>query len=813
MIIGNIRLSLRHFTRQRLNTALHIVGLTGGMTVCLLIGLLLRYELSFDTYHDKADHTYRVISEWSDATKTSYHFSTPIPLAESLRAGLTGIENITLAHPFWSAVVEINSNKRFTEKNVLVAEPEILDIFNIEVIAGNGHDVLRNPYHALLTETTAKKFFGNEDPLGKTFRFNNEFTITVGGLIRDLPPNTHLPFSILLSFVADKEFLGMGPTDWGVIRGNSTFVVLPELSDIKQIEAQLKGIADENINSNPNLPKGIRCDFSLQPLKDIHFEPRYGGGGAWVQAVNTTWLLFFALIGVLVLVLACINFVNLSTAQALTRAKEVGVRKSVGAGRSQLIVQFLVESCMLASVAGILSIAVAQAFLPAMNTLLDKAIDFDLLKSPSLLGALLLTILLTGLLAGIYPAFVIARFNPAANLKPASATIQNIGSSMLRKALIVVQFTISIGLLIAVGFIAQQVSFLRNKNLGFDKDNIINVGIGNVAMTSAFATALNQIPQVKHFSFETGSPTDGEHWGAMISLTDRNDPGRVLPSLILADDQFCTLYDLKLLAGRLPLASDTNYISRSVPKAEQIMKVVVNEKLIKELGFKSTDASLGKHFWISMGSEDAEIIGVVSDFNTNSLHNPMTATIIMQLPEVYKEVGISLEANSDIPLAIASIERAWKTIYTGEVFEVKFLDRSIDSFYKAETRLYTLFKIFSALAMCISCLGLWGLAAFTVQHRTKEIGIRKVLGASVKAIAMLLSKDFISMVAIALALATPLVYYFITKWLQNFAYRIDVGWEVFVIAGIVSIAIALITVSAHTLKAALGNPLDSLRNE
>src|SRR5258708_1940135 len=383
---------------------------------------------------------------------------------------------------------------------------------------------------------------------------------------------------------------------------------------------------------------------------------------------------------------------------------------------------------MLASVAGILSIAVAQAFLPAMNTLLDKAIDFDLLKSPSLLVALLLTILLTGLLAGIYPAFVIARFNPGANLKPASATIQNIGSSMLRKALIVVQFTISIGLLIAVGFIAQQVRFLRNKNLGFDKDNIINVGIGNVAMTSAFATALNQIPQVKHFSFETGSPTDGEHWGAMISLTDRNDPGRVLPSLILADDQFCTLYDLKL-------------------------------------------------------------------------------------PEVYKEVGISIEANSDIPLAIASIERAWKTIYTGEVFEVRFLDQSIDSFYKAETRLYTLFKMFSALAMCISCLGLWGLAAFTVQHRTKEIGIRKVLGASVKAIAMLLSKDFISMVAIALALATPLVYYFITKWLQNFAYRIDVGWEVFVIAGIVSIAIALITVSAHTLKAALGNPLDSLRNE
>ena len=481
MIINNVRLSLRHLGRQKLNTALHIVGLTLGMSVCLLIGLL--YAIC-------------PICFVMILIKTQF-------VSQSLRTGITGLENITLAHPVSSSLVEINPQKRFLQKNILVAEPEILDIFNIEVIAGNGHDALRKPYYALLTETTAKKFFGKENPIGKTFRYKNEFNITVGGLIRDQPSNTHLPASMLLSFVADKRFLGMDADNWGMIRGNSTFVVLPELLDIKHLEAQLKGIADKNINSDPSLPKDIRCDFKLQPLQSIHFQPKYGGGGPWVQAVNTTWLWFFAMIGILVLVLACINFINLSTAQALTRAKEVGVRKSVGAGRFQLIAQFLMESCMLALIAGILSISVAQTCLPAMNTLLDKGIVFNLLQSPELLGALLVSILLTGLLAGLYPAWLIARFNPTANLKPGSMTTQNIGSSMLRKVLVVVQFTISIGLLIAVGLIAQQISYIRGKNLGFNKENVINLPIGNVARASAFAAALNQIPQVKHFSFAT----------------------------------------------------------------------------------------------------------------------------------------------------------------------------------------------------------------------------------------------------------------------------------------------------------------------
>jgi putative ABC transport system permease protein len=807
MIINNLRLTIRHLCRQKINTALHVIGLTLGMSVCLLIALLLRYEWSFDRYHHKADRIYRITSQYRDGSLNVQGSSTPLPLAQSLRSGVAGIENVTLAHPFTTAQIEITPGKQFIQKNIVAVDPEILNIFDIEVIAGNGHDALLRPYHALLTETTVKKFFGNEDPLGKTFLFNKKYNITVGGVVRDQPSNTSLPFSILLSFVDNKEFLGVDPDNWLMTPGNVTFVLLPKQPDIRHFEAQLKGIADKNINADPGLPKGIRGDLHLQPLKNIHFEPKYGGG-PWVEAVNTTWLGILALTGILVLALACINFVNLSTAQALTRAKEVGVLKSIGASRFQLIGQFLTESCTLALIAGVLSIAVAQLCLPAMNTLLGKSIVFDLFRAPQLMATLLGAVMLTGIFAGLYPAWIIARFNPTANLKPGSAAIQRIGSATLRKVLVVAQFSVSIGLLIAVGLISQQISFIRSKDLGFNKENIIKVPIGNDSQTSAFVAALNQIPQVKQFSFAAA-----EYWGGMGSLTDGNDPNRVLATTIVADDQFGPAYQLKLLAGRFPASSDTNYVSAFVPGTGHIMKVLVNEKLVKDVGFESTEAAIGKHFWLSIRNHDAEIIGVVSDFNTHSLHRPVTPTVIVQLPKFYKEASIRLEANSNIPQAIASIQTAWKKIYPDQVFEVHFLDQSIDDSYRGETRLYTLFRIFAALAMCISSLGLWGLVTLAAQQRTKEIGIRKVLGASVKAIALLLSKDFLLTVVISLGIAAPLVYYFMQKWLETFAYRIDIGWDVFFIAGMVSIVIALMTVGSRTLKAALANPVDSLRSE
>lgn len=809
--MNNLRLAFRHLGRQSLNTTFHIVGLTLGMSACLLIGLFLRYELSFDTFHDLADQTYRINSIHTFAGQSSFQYASPLPLADALRKQLSGREKVALAHPQPATIVDITPGKRFEQEHILITEPELLDIFNIKVLSGNGRKALQTPYQALLTETTAKKFYGNGDPLGKTFLFKKKFTITVAGIIQDMPYNTHLPASMLISYLPDDTFLGHRASHWTTVNGTSTFVVLPDPLDIKKLQTVLADIEEKNINSR--LEGQFRMDFEIQPLRTIHFDTKYNGG-YWVKAVNPSWLWFFAGIGLSILLLACINFVNLSTAQAITRAKEIGIRKSIGAGKFNLVVQFLREAFILCFIAGILSIAVVQLALPFVNTLLEKNIPFDLFESILLPGIFIAGILMTTLLAGLYPAWIISKFNPVITLKGNAMHIGNHRSLWVRKGLIVIQFTLSTGLLITVLFISQQVKYLRNKNLGFEKDNIINITLGSEnGRSTQFASALNQIPGVKDFSFACAAPGGVQQSSATMSLTDFSDPNQIEVNILVGDDQFCPMYGLELLAGRFPLPADTNYVSRSLPDEKKLYKIVLNEKAVKALGFKSNEASIGQRFGHGHRSGRGEIIGVVADFNSNSLHETLMPVMITQDPELYGQVAVKIKSGTDIPEIVAAIESAWKKVYPDDLFHFQFLDQQIDSFYKAEVRLYTLFKIFSAVAILISCLGLWGLSAFSAQRRTKEIGVRKVLGASANAIVLLLSKEFLFIVIIALAIASPLTYFGMRDWLQHFAYRIDIGWSIFMLAGTTSLLIALMTVSIHAIRAALANPVKSLRSE
>jgi putative ABC transport system permease protein len=804
---NNLKIVIRHLSRQKLNTSLHIIGLTLGLSVCLVIVLYIKYELSFDSYHEKSDRTYRVISVWSEGDKQDKHFSTPFPLANAIRNEVSGIEHITLAHPVYTKLVEITPSKRFLQEHILAVEPEFLDIIKVEAIQGDLYKTLRQPYQAVLTESTARKLFGNEDPIGKTFSLdvNTKFEFTVGAIIRDLPPNTHLPASMLVSYSYSENFLKSHLDGWTYVSGTETLVVLPQHADLRIITAQLDKIAVKN---------KTQSKFELQPLRDVHFNAAYAGGGGWVQAVSASWLWFFAIIGLSVLTLACINFVNLSSAQALSRAKEVGVRKSVGAGRINLITQFLSEAWILTLIAGILSIALTQLFLPSVNTLLDKKISFDLLASPALLLILLFSAVIIGLLAGIYPAWVIAKFNPSLTLKAGSMSGGDHGSSWLRKSLVVAQFSISVGLLMVVILIAQQVNFLRNKNLGFNKDNIINVEIKPRAnKESIFRNELSKINQVQDVSFATATPSSQGHWGTIMDRTKREETSHEDVTLIFADDHFCKMYNMKLLTGRLLEASDTSYISSSIPKEKQLMKAVVNEALINTLKFESNEAAIGERIWIGWNSGNVEIIGVVANFNTGPLQESIKPALITPSLSEYEQAGIKIEAGSDLPQTIAGIEAAWKTAYPEGIFTYKFLDEQIDSFYKAEERLFTLFKVFAGLAMFISCLGLWGLATFSAQTRTKEIGIRKVLGASVNKIVLLLSKDFLMLVLISLLIATPIAWYGMNEWLQNYAFRTEITWWIFGLSGALAILIAVITVSFQAIKAALSNPVESLRSE
>ena len=810
--MNNFRTTLRHLNKQRLNTALHIVGLTLGMSVCLLIGLFLKHELSFDDWHKKADRIYRINSVWTSNGKESYSFSTPVPISIALRKEVPGLETVAAVHPAWEPIIEISPEKRFVEKRLLIAEPQFLDVFDVDVIKGNGKDALSKPGNALLSESIAVKYFGSEDPVGKTFKLNTNHTITVAGVYRDLPANTHLPASIILAFTRTGEVLGTDPDTWTNVSGTSTFVVVKEGFQISSLETTLKAMADKNINSGPDMPANFRNDFAVQPLKQIHTETKWQGGGPWTQAVNPMWLWFFASIGLAVLFLACINFINLSTAQALTRAKEVGVRKTMGAGRSQLVSHFMSEAWLLAFFSGLLSILIVKLTLPLINQLADKQISFELFNQPLIIGALISGIIITGILAGIYPAWMISRFQPVETLK---GTYSKGGrkSALLRKGLVIAQFTISVSLLIALTLISQQVNYMRNANLGFNKENIINVPIRDSKAAPLLARGLSIIPEVAGYSFASATPLNSGHWGTIMSLTNGDDPNRKSLTLIMADDSYYNLYGLKLLAGRFSSTSDTVYRSESIPKENRIAKVTVNQKLLDVLGFGKPEQALGKRFWMGMGNGKAEIVGVVSDFNTASLHHAIEPTLLMTFPEVYNQVGLKIKAGVDVGKAIKNIGVAWKTAYPDGIFEFKFLDEQIEAYYKAEERLFHLFEIFAGMAMLISCLGLWGLASFASQQRLKEIGIRKVLGASVSNITSLLSKDFLRLVLISILIATPITWWSMNKWLQDFAFRINIGWWVFVLVGAIALLIALLTVSFQAIKAALSNPVKSLRTE
>ena len=816
MIFKNIPFILRRFSRQKLTTSLHIVGLTLGITVCLLIGLFVKYELSFDAYESKADRTYRLNTVWVDFGKKEFHFSTPFPFAEQIRKDIPGLEYVTKVHHPFQSIIQINPTKRFKQDRVMMTDPEFLDVFDVKIVKGNAYETLRKPYQAVLTEETAKKFFGNEDPIGKTFTYNDSFNITVGSIVKEFPGNTHLPASMLLSFSDNEKYLFTSTTHYGSVSGGSTFIVLPKgTKPGAGLTAGLKSIYDRFLNNQKWMGKDSHVETEIQPLRDVHFNSKYAGGGEWVKAINTQWLWFFGAVGFAVLILACINFINLSTAQSLTRAKEVGVRKSIGAGRFQLIRQFLGEALMLVLFAALLSIFISKLALPYINDLTGKDITFDLWESPGIMISLVAGIFLTAILAGIYPAWIITRFQPASVLKSGSVNT-NQGTPLLRKGLVITQFSISICLLIGLLLIGKQMNYMRHKNLGFDKDNIIMMQIpeqSSIAKKELFAAELKTIPGVKDWSFSTSPPSGGGHWGTRMSLVGRDDPNKKSVTTIMTDDKFCKVYGLNLKAGRFFTIADTSAISRSIPEDLRFPKSVVNETLVKELGFASNEEALGKRFWTGMMGWHAEITGVVSDFNIASLHEAIKPTLITQYIPFADRVGVKIQAGTDIPGVITQINTSYKKAFPDGIFEYNFLDQQLDALYKSEMRLFSLFKIFSVLAMLISCLGLWGLITFAAQQRVKEIGIRKILGASVPNLVSMLTKDFIILVCIAIVIAVPLAYWGIHKWLQDFAFRIDIGWTAFLIAGGAAILIALITVSFQAIKAAITNPVKSLRTE
>jgi putative ABC transport system permease protein len=801
LILPSLRFSIRYLTRQKFFTTLHIIGLTLGTGVAIVILLFIRYELSFDTWTSKADKTYRINSTLKESNNEFNLYATPRPLAGVVRTNVPGVEHVAMVFPQFRSTVAITGEKVFGQEHIAIAEPAFLDIFEIEIVRGD-KQALHRPYQALISQSTAKKFFGDQDAIGNVFRYRGKFDIKVAGVFRDLPGNTSLPVSVLISYVDDTDFLRngdtwfFGGTEWTTLYA-MTFIVSDPRANPATIQSALDVIADEHINSGKK-DSDPKCSLSMQSLAEIHLDSARFGGGPWVRAIDSKWLFIFAGIGVAVLFLACANFVNLSTAQAIVRSREAGIRKTIGAGRYQLIIQFLTEPVLLIFVSGALAIVVAFSITGQINLAFNKHIEFSTLTSPASMLVIFGSLVFTGLAAGVYPAWLISRVNPVASLKVEANGKGSVTISWLRKTLVIFQFAISATLMTVVFVIARQAEFLYSTDLGFRKDAILSINIPDRARMQSFLANVKMIPGVAEASLSRTAPLSNDHWWNTMGKTGAVEESTAC--VIYGDEHFFKLYDLQLLSGRVPTSPDRD---------GEVHQVVVNEKLLRVLDLGSPGQAIGRRFsWAGT----AEVVGVVADFHSEPLHYGIVPAMIVQDPEVYSHASILLE-DMENKAAFDKIESVWKKEFPSEPYEPRIVSDEIKSYYKSESTGYIIFMIFAGVAVLISCLGLLGLCVFATVRRTKEISIRKVLGASVDSILVLLSGQFMKVIAIACLAALPIAWFTIDFVLGFYAYHIDLTWDLLVLPMVSLILIAFITTLTQTIRAAVGDPVKNLRNE
>jgi putative ABC transport system permease protein len=811
MLLANFHFTWRHLRKQKLTTAIHVIGLTLGISVCLLIALFINHQNSFDRFHKNASRIFRVNSIFTEGGIDMNMYATPLSLSQAIRESITGVEHTSTVRTLFKTVVETAPGKLFKEDRILLTDQEYLDIFDIAIITGDARKALSTPFQAILSETIARKFFGNDNPIGKTIKLQSKFEFTVAAIMQDAPSNTSLPTSIILSYTEGSQLVEHGDTwyfggfPWVKLQA-STYVLLQSGSDYEKVQSQLIQLANQKINADPTLNEKIHATFELQTLRDIHFDTERFGGSPWVSAMNKSWLWFFTGIALLVLVLACVNFLNLSTARAATRAKEVGIRKSIGAQRKQLIVQFLCEAFVLVSIATLLSIAIVSGSISFLGDFLEQGVTIQTILSLKSGLWLLASIVGIALLAGLYPALAISKFNTVSTLKTSFAISSTRGSALFRKSLVAVQFVISAVLIVTVLTISEQVKYMHNKALGLEKDNIVSLEVPEIKQGPVLAQELLRITGIKEVSLSRSSPISLDHWWNSIGQTVSSDK-RFSVCAIYGDENFSSFYGLKLLSGRTLVPTD--FIPDSLRKETTLNKVVVNEKLLADLELGTPDEAIGKQFW---WGGPAEIVGVVADFNTEPLRYAISATILTLQPDLFGQINIKLN-NENYAAALATVETTWNKFFPDKVFEVTFLDEQINNFYQQEDKIYNLFKVFALLAISISCFGLWGLVTFITQLRTREIGIRKVMGASLRAIAWILSKDFLATISIAFVIAAPLAFLLMDWILAKVAYHIDIGWGIFSLAALSIIAAVIVTISTQVIRTAKANPVNALKSE
>lgn len=799
MLRNYIKITLRTIKRHKAYSFINVAGLAIGMACCILIVNYIAYESSYDRFHDNSDRIYRINTILEFGGRGGKLASTNHPIGDYLEDNYSEVINSAKfrRYMYGQTLVEFEE-KKFFENRIYYAQNSVFDIFTFPMIIGNPKTALIAPHSVVLTESYAKKYFSEEEPIGKILRLDNREDYKVTGVIRDIPGNTHFPINMLLSFesfyVSNPRLKGNWLGDFEI----HTFVLLKEDYDYKELEKKLPAIVEKNMG---NILKAIggKVEYSIQPLTDIHLhsdlqnEPSGQSDIAYIYA--------FSAIALFILLIACINFMNLSTARSAKRAQEVGMRKVLGANKKKLVYQFLGESLILSSFAFIIATGLAELALPMIRSLTALELSIFFTDVPIFVVVSVGFVFIVGIIAGSYPAFFLSAFKPVSVLKGGVKT--GPANFRIRSILVVFQFAVSVFLIIGTIVVFNQISYMKNRNLGFDKENIVYIQILDDSIqfsTETIKRELVKIPGVVRASATSHIPSHGAMHNAFVpegfSLEESQMMGR-----ISGDFDFLETFGIELIAGRNFSPEFSTDIKESI---------LINETTAKKIGW---DDPIGKR--ISELLEKATprtVVGVVKDFHTDSLHNPLASVLINYDPDDYSYIAVRLSPEN-IPRTMELLGKKWKELAPTGMFDYTFLDASLDALYRTEERLGKIFTYFSILAILIACLGLFGLASFTAEQKTKEIGIRKVLGAPVSGIVLLLSKEFTKWVIAANIFSWPIAYFVMNKWLQNFAYRTSIELWSFFLAAAMAIMIALITICYQSLRAALANPIDSLRYE
>ncbi len=819
MFKNYFKTAFRSLVRNKNYAIINIAGLGVGIAVCMMIFIIIQYQTSFDDFHEKKDRVYRVLTEshHADAGTISYAKKVPFPLPAALKTAFPQLEQIApvyASHNDELQVLDDNGTpvKNFKEQSgVFYTSPSFFNMFNFPLLAGS-YESLKDPNNVLLTKEIAENYFGDwKNAVGKTIEIKGYYSMGAGlfqfpatslkvsGILATIPANTDFQLKLVVAygtdFTGDKVY-GFEQPQWDQsVPDFGCYILLPPNISVDNFNQQLSAYA-RKVQSADN-----KDSYIIQPISAVHYDAEAGNYSNKIishELINVLWL-----IAAFILLIACVNFINLSTAQAVNRAKEVGVRKVLGSSKFQLRIQFIVETFLIVTIAVILAAVTIFLALPYIDKLLELSLSFNILSNPTIILFLLVVTIVVTALAGFYPSIVLSRFNPVTALK-SKLTANTTKGISLRRGLVVFQFVIAQALIIGTLIIVQQMNYFMNRPLGFDKDAIVNVPFRPDSTGGKLTDYLKQqllSNGVQAVSFSSNSPIeDDNNMFTTFKFNHALKDEDFQAITKFADNDYVPTYKLQLVAGK------------NLKPSGYTQEFLVNESFVKSLGLKKPEDILNKEISMMNGLIKCPVVGVLKDFNDRSLRQDLAPLLITTNSTMYRQASIKL-STTNIAASMQAIKKLWQQTFPNSVYEYHFLDDKIESFYKQENQLSQLYKTFAAIAIFLSCLGLYGLASFMAVQRIKEVGIRKVLGATAGSIIYLFSKEFIILIAIAFAIATPIAWYYMHQWLQDYSYRISISWWLFAAGGLAAIIIALATISFQAIKAAIANPVKSLRTE